>query len=413
LIGRRHVIFMHGYDPDGPEKYFGLFRHVVTRANALWQTKTELGDLAIESRDVASWMAATAGPNWQVFTRYHLIRYDESVKTLLAGPVIRQIIRALRWIFDDLFSGTSWRMFRACWRFGIVNAVVQWLFLLWLGFSIAAGALVFVAAQAWLPALHWSLDLGLAAAAAVVTFVALRSIADYLFVIRYCNSFPYFREFGRGEPTALDRPVEAGVARLKALVQANDADEIVVVGHCSGAQLAVELVARALQADAELGRRGPRIVLLTVASIAPTVAFHPSATRMRESIRRIATEPSMTWVDCQSRTDPIHISNFDPAADIAVDADPRRCNPLVWQLRFRDMLPADALRAIRTRLFRLHFQFIMANQLRAPYDYFMMVCGPVPVAEWARRQGHVLAQFSPEGRFLENARLGVLSEGPA
>jgi hypothetical protein len=203
------------------------------------------------------------------------------------------------------------------------------------------------------------------------------------------------------------------VSRLQALVQANDADEIVVVGHCSGGPLAVELVARALRSDPDVGRRGPRVVLLTIASIAPTVAFHPSATRMRASIQRIATEPSVEWIDCQSRTDAIHISDFDPASDIDAKTGRTRCNPLVWQLRFRDMLPGDALSRIRTRLFRLHFQFIMANQLRAPYDYFMIACGPVPVSEWARRQRDVVAQFSPEGRFLENPGLGALSQGQA
>ena len=404
---------MHGYDPDGPGKYFALFRRVIAGANGLWRTKTELGELVVESGDVASWTAATDGPNWRVFTRYHLIRYDEGVKALLADPVIRQIARAMGWIVGDMVSGTSWRIFRACWRFGLVNAVVQWLFLLWLGLSVAAGVVVLLAAQAWFPALHWSVGLVPAVAAVVATFVMLRSVADYLFVVRYSNSFPYFREFGRGEPTALDRPVEAGVSRLKALVEAGDADEIVVVGHCSGAQLAIELVARALQADPDLGRRGPRVVLLTVASIAPTVAFHPSAERMRESIRRIATEPSVAWIDCQSRTDAIHVSNFDPGAEIAADPGARRCNPVVWQLRFRDMMPSDALRRIRTRLFRLHFQFIMGNELRGPYDYFMMVCGPVPVAEWARRQRDMVAQFSPDGQFLENAGVAARSEAQA
>ena len=33
----------------------------------------------------------------------------------------------------------------------------------------------------------------------------------------------------------------------------------------------------------------------------------------------------------------------------------------------------------------MHYQFIMANDMRAPYEYMMLVCGPVPVEQWARR----------------------------
>jgi len=29
---------------------------------------------------------------------------------------------------------------------------------------------------------------------------------------------------------------------------------------------------------------------------------------------------------------------------------------------------------------RLHYQFVMANELRTPYDYFMLMCGPAPFA---------------------------------
>ena len=40
----------------------------------------------------------------------------------------------------------------------------------------------------------------------------------------------------------------------------------------------------------------------------------------------------------------------------------------------------------------------MANDRRAPYDYFMLVCGPVPVAAWARDpQRAVLAAFAADG----------------
>jgi hypothetical protein len=31
---------------------------------------------------------------------------------------------------------------------------------------------------------------------------------------------------------------------------------------------------------------------------------------------------------------------------------------------------------------RIHYQFVMANERRSTYDYFMMVCGPLPVATW-------------------------------
>ena len=56
---------------------------------------------------------------------------------------------------------------------------------------------------------------------------------------------------------------------------------------------------------------------------------------------------------------------------------------------------------IRFNFFRLHYQFIMASDRRAPYDYFMLVCGPVPVAAWARDPNGVLAAFAADGSLAD------------
>jgi hypothetical protein len=45
----------------------------------------------------------------------------------------------------------------------------------------------------------------------------------------------------------------------------------------------------------------------------------------------------------------------------------------------------------------------MANNLRAPYDFFMLVCGPLPVIEWAKRGSSAVAGFSSDGKYLNAA----------
>jgi hypothetical protein len=61
------------------------------------------------------------------------------------------------------------------------------------------------------------------------------------------------------------------------------------------------------------------------------------------------------------------------------------------------MLSYDFYRRLRLNFFRLHYQFIMATDQRAPYDYFMLVAGPVPVAAWAKDPQGTLAAFAADG----------------
>ena len=38
----------------------------------------------------------------------------------------------------------------------------------------------------------------------------------------------------------------------------------------------------------------------------------------------------------------------------------------------------------------------MGNDLRAAYDFFMLVCGPVSAADWARRGDEIVKTFPAE-----------------
>jgi hypothetical protein len=285
---------------------------------------------------------------------------------------------------------------RASPYFGLVLLYFQLMLIAWMGLSVAGG---------WLAALALSQLLGLptliaallGVGAAVVIFVLLRRLADRWFVVQINNHWPYLCEFARGEPTCFDAPIEAGARRVIAAIDADDADEVVVVGHSGGGALAPAVVARALELDPDVGRRGPPLILLTLGSIAPGAALHPKAERLRATFARLAVEPSITWIDSQSRADVMNFWNFDPVEGVGARVEGRRCNPLIWKVRFGDMLSRQFYWRIRFNFFRLHYQFIMASDRRAPYDYFLLVTSPIPVTVWARDPSGVLATFGPDG----------------
>jgi pimeloyl-ACP methyl ester carboxylesterase len=302
----------------------------------------------------------------------------------------------MAWAFDYLVSGAIFRVLRASPYFGLVLLYFQIMLIWW--FVLAAGG-------GWLIALAAMHGLGLGGAAsvpigvigAIAIFFALRPLANRLFLIQINNHWPYLCAFARGEATCFDAPIEACAQRVIAAVRANDADEVIVVGHSGGGALAPAVIVRALELDPDIGRQGPPLVLVTLGSIAPGAALHPKAARMRAVFARLAVEPSVLWIDSQSRADVLNFWNFDPVEGIGARVDGRRCNPLIWKVRFGDMLSRQFYWRIRFNFFRLHYQFIMASDRRAPYDYFLLVCGPVPVAAWARDPNGVLAAFAADG----------------
>ena len=401
-IRRRHVIYVEGYDPQGAEGYYDIFRRSWDRFLKIWPLKTKLGALTIDSEYFAHWDIETSAPNWQVQTRYEFLRQEQFIRANMAEPMPRQVRRALWWTFDYLFSGAIFRVFRASWQYALALIHFQMLMLWWLVLSAGGGVFAgYLCAEFFGWPVYVSVPIGIVAA--VAFFKLLRPLADRWFVVQINSHWPYLCEFSRGEPSCFDPPVNAGAERLIAVARANAVDEILVIGHSGGGVTAPAVVARALELDPDVGRHGPRVVLMTLGSIMPGAGVHPRHKRLRAIIERVAVEPSVLWVDAQSSKDVLNFENFDPVAGIGIDAGPRRCNPLVWQVRFRDMLSEKFYDSLRLNFFRLHYQFIMANDMRAPYDYFMLTCGPARPEEWVRRHVDLLADFAPDGSYQARA----------
>ncbi len=377
-IRQRRVFFIEGYEPKGAEGFHHLFRREWNRFRENWGVTGKVHDVHLESGDIASWEIETVGPNWSVATRYEFLRLEPQIRANLAQPMWLQIARTIRLMAGDLATGSLWRVFRASWRMGVLISYSQVLFLLWFGLSVSGGWFL---ARATGSANIYAIIAG--AAAAFGIFALLRPIVGAMFVNQLNNCWPYLREFARGKPTDFDRSVDVLAARIVAAAKAGDADEILLVGHSAGAMLALITIKRALEFDPDLGIRRPTVALITVGSIMPLFAMHPAAAKLRNTIKSISTEPTILWADCQAREDFMNFSGFDPVAGVGIEAGEQRCNPVIWQIPFQSMISKRTFGRMRFNYWRKHYQYIMSNERRAAYDYYMFVCGPAPFSLWA------------------------------
>jgi len=122
-------------------------------------------------------------------------------------------------------------------------------------------------------------------------------------------------------------------------------------------------------------------VLLTLGGNYPIVGFHKAAQDFRDHLRALAVEPSVDWIDCQARKDVMNFFQFDPIASHGIDVGTARRNPTIVPVRFREIIDPKRYNLFRWQFFKVHFQFVMANERPHAYDFFMIVCGPVPLRE--------------------------------
>jgi pimeloyl-ACP methyl ester carboxylesterase len=392
-IRRRHVVYLSGYEPRGAQGYFELFRRTFDRSQRLWPVSLVLRPLQIDSEDFAHWQLEMRGSGWHTTTRYDFVRLERFIQSDMSESTARQIFRALTWLADDVASGALFRIFRASWRFGLHLLCSHLLLLAWIAAAAAVAAIIGHALDAYLGWPIWAAVVP-SLVAMVLILLALRPLADRWLLIQISNSWTNSRRFARGRPTWLDTAIDAAAQRVIAVARANEVDELAVIGHSSGCVLAMAVAARAMELDPDLGRDGPRLVLLTLGSVMPAVALHPAADRVRRLIGRLATTPALTWVDCQSRKDVMCFANFDPVSGVGIDVGSRRTNPLLWRISFRDVIAPQNYNRFRLNNFRVHYQYIMGGDRRGPYDYILLVGGPAAIAQWPERAPELVAAFA-------------------
>ena len=380
-VQHRHIIYVQGYDPRGLAQYYRMFRTELRKFGRLYQLAATISrPQTAPDGEIASWTIETRAGDWQTRTSYDFLRFEDLIQRDLAAPIWGTVFSAV-WIYWRLvFGGTIARFWKAHWRFATFITYPHLLLLVeaLCGLGIAYG-------------FYRGLDaVGIpdpfSIAAAIALFVALLgSVLKYTenqtYLLYLLSDTIWTWEFSHRARPEWDQRIDRFAQYLVKVAGGSDADEIVIVGHSSGSFLGTEILARALELDPELGRHGPRIVLLTIGGNFPIVGFHAVSKDFRDHLRQLAIEPSIDWIDCQSRKDVMNFYPFDPVAGHGIDVGPAKRNPTIVPGRFRDIVKPEHYNVFRWKFFRVHFQFVMANERPHAYDFFMIVCGPIPLRE--------------------------------
>lgn len=400
-VQHRHIIYVQGYDPRGLAQYYRMFRTELRKFGRLYQlTATISRPQSTPDGETASWTIETKASDWQTHTSYDFLRFEDLIQRDLAAPIWGTVFQAI-WIYWRLvFGGTIARFWKANWRFATFITYPHVLLLA----EALCGLGIALAFAKGLDALGIPGLLSIAAAIAV--FVALLG-----FVLKYTENQTYLLyllsdtiwtwEFSHRQRPEWDERIDRFAQYLVNVARTSDAEEIVVVGHSSGSFLGTEILARALKLDPALGRHGPRIVLLTIGGNFPIVGFHAASKDFRDHLRQLAIEPSIDWIDCQSRKDVMNFYPFDPIAGHGIDVGAARRNPTIVPVRFREIIKPEHYNLFRWKFFRVHFQFVMANERPHAYDFFMIVCGPIPLSERMARPEAALAMATGDAAARE------------
>jgi hypothetical protein len=402
MVSKRCFLYASGFDPyDAPAQHRRFVREVA-RFAATWNVTARVSALQQNGAAGSGWTVTTEAPGWQVMTEYALLDWSDIVRGEVAQPAAVKLWGGLVAFADLVLSGTAGRYFGANWRYGMFFLVPFLSVFLFAAVALlaggSAGAAVAAAVSSPVAGVAAALLVAAAALGALMRWPGERwrvgqAMADWIFA----------RGYMRGWRPDMNARLDAFAARIIACARLSDADEVVVCGHSLGAAIAVDALARALERDPMLGRHGPKLALLTVGAVIPKITLHPRGARLHQQVQRLAAEPSLTWAEYQARDDFISFYKFDPVKLVRIGDGHMPEGLIIGRVQIAGMVSEATWRRLRANYMRLHYQFVMANEKRTAYDWFMLMCGPAPFRRTVTVAGGPAALYSADGAYIDGA----------
>ena len=379
-VRRRKVFYLPGFDPFPPRRYRELYRSESAAQAAISGYAVTVA--AAKGQSGYGWHVQGRMDGCSVESAVEVLVWSDIVERSMDLGIVATYVQLVRTAWAYLGSGALFRLMRL--RKGPMIAALYPIALLVLELLVALG----LGAGVWaLTGLVLSADTGalgtvlrLAGALAVVPLVLawFRRMDNRIFAWYLMHDYAFTAQYHGANPPELEaRMAEFGDHIATSF--AEDWDEVLVVGHSSGAHLAISILADLIR-DQRVPAERPVLGFLSLGQVVPMVSYLPGADRLRADLAFLSVQDRLTWVDVTAPGDGCAFALCDPVA-VSGMAGPGKRWPLVLSAAFTRTLSPERWRALRWRFFRLHFQYLCAFDLPGDYDYFRITAGPLTLAD--------------------------------
>ena len=377
LIEKRVVLHFPGFEPLDGVAHRARYERSARQSAAVWGYSVETGAPEAGSDplsfEVTTGNGAGADPaGWRTKSRIHMVDHDVFVRRLRSGNTLSQIIAGFRSFTQIVLEGGMLGYFRHAWRFG--------LFFLF-PFLLTALAIFLAAQIALLPYSFgfspwntlWSGPLGLC-----FFIFAFLPFSERFHTLHLFADWEMAVALGRINRADFNEWLEDRADAVRKALD-EEADEYVISSHSMGSNVAAHVIGILLEREPDLFT-GKRVVFATLGSAILQCALLSSATQLRARVGLIARCPDISWLDVQCLTDSI---NFYKVPVVAVSGHPDAPQAKMILIRVKQMLTREHYRKIRKDQLRVHRQYVLGPDLKAPFDFTLITSGPMPASVFA------------------------------
>ncbi|SNT76462.1 hypothetical protein SAMN05444959_12029 [Paracoccus seriniphilus] len=390
---RRKVLYIPGFDPIPPRRYRELYRREAEKQGRISGYRIDMTRGTSGRR--FGWNCSASFPESRAESRFEVLVWDDLVQDSMRRGIAGTYAQLVSTAWTYIASGALWRLMKL--RRGPVLAALYPIVVLLLQLAVAIGA---GAIAGWGLSQISTWWLGLPVALVIVWLVLnlFRRLDNRIFAYYLMHDYAFTAQNRGAYPPELEARLAEFAAQLQDVLN-EDLDEVLVVGHSSGAYLAISLLADVLRQHKPRTDQ-PHLALLTLGHVVPMASFLPRSQRLRADLAWLSQSPQLFWLDVSAPGDACCFGLCDPVAVTGV-AGPEQRWPLVISAAFNQTLSPETMKKLRHHWFRLHFQYLCAFDRPNDYDYFAITAGPLGLAQRFAQRDHSPGRITiPAGRGL-------------
>jgi hypothetical protein len=374
-VKTRRVHYFSGFDPRGAAFYHRLYREEAGKQSTHNNARLVVGPRQRRNDFVSAWGVSSELEGERTHTDYQFMHWDDLARAnWQRSPWLLWAGGFGPWV--KLFTCGYWMRIRSVSKpASLCGAFPAALFLVFLLLASLVGIGVGYFSSLSGLGMWVFLALGGVTSGLVlrVGFAASEKLGGH-WILR---TILFVRSWALGEQRPLDRRFDEFASHVIQEQKRNPVDEVLLVGHSIGSIVAVDVAARL---TAKSLSEHDRVKLLTLGHCIPMLSFLPEANEFRESMKILATAKAIPWTDVTIPPDPLCFYGLDPV-EMLGEVAPGIQGPRMAVARVYRMFRHETYSRLRWNKLRLHFQYLMASELPADYDYFLTTAGPLPLNE--------------------------------
>ncbi|WP_439650871.1 hypothetical protein [Parasedimentitalea denitrificans] len=382
-VHRRRVFYIPGYDPIPPRRYRELYRKESAAQAEISGYEIELAAKTVKTGSYG-WRVHSTIEDAKTTTDVDVLVWSDIVRDSMENSILATYLQLIQTAWIYISTGALGRLMTL--RKGPVIAALYPIGML-LAQALLAGLLVWGTAWACIGVAGLfsvsgffvqsiSLLLGLLLGVGVLRW--FKKLDGKFFAYYLMHDYAYSASSKGAYSPDLEGRIAEFTVLIRTALNDDQLDEVLVVGHSSGAHIAVSVLSDMIRTG--LPDDHPTLGFLSLGQVVPMVSFLPKAYRLRGDLKFLSQRDELAWVDVTAPGDGCAFALCDPVSVSGVGADGKLW-PLVFSAAFTQTLSPQRWAELRWRFFRLHFQYLCAFDQPGDYDYFQITAGPVTLQE--------------------------------